>query len=118
MAKTRTQAASPPERAEPEAEAAVDAGAELLSEVSQKATFPMRFGEEAEEQTIGMAGEQPGPRREHQRSVVPKEQPIHLPQKNGPQTACSRSVEDQNSCSSLFFSKKTTKIKNSKSGLR
>ena len=44
MAKTRTQAASPPERAEPEAEAAVDAGAELLSEVSQKATFPMRFG--------------------------------------------------------------------------
>ena len=48
MAKSRkTQAASAPVRAE--TEAAVDAGAELLSEVSQKATFPMRFGEEAEE---------------------------------------------------------------------
>ena len=33
-------------------EAAVDDGAELLSEVSQKATFPMRFGEEAEESSF------------------------------------------------------------------
>ena len=48
MRRTRkAQAPEPPEV--DEAEAAVDAGAELLSEVSQKATFPMRFGEEAEE---------------------------------------------------------------------
>ena len=51
MAKSRkTQAASAPVRAE--TEAAVDAEAELLSEVSQKATFPMRFGEEAEESSF------------------------------------------------------------------
>ena len=47
MRSRTAQAAEPPEVAE--AEAAVDAEAELLSEVSQKATFPMRFGEEAEE---------------------------------------------------------------------
>ena len=41
-APTPVRSASAPVRAE--TEAAVDAGAELLSEVSQKATFPMRFG--------------------------------------------------------------------------